>query len=281
MYISITKVSQWTERECHSFTLRVVSGTGKGGKRLEWWSRLRQHSSVQFSRSVVSHSFRPHGLQHARLPCPSPTPRVYPNSCLSSRWCHPIISSSVIPSPPAFNLSQHQGLFTWVSSSHQVAKVLEFQLNISPSNEYSRLISLRMDWLDLLDPIQGTLKSLLQHHSSEVTIVLCSAFFIVQLSHLHMTTGAQTCIISKTMKPPCPDRHSVGDAYMFDILCTYLDFKWFSLKSNINSIPWPSFNSDLWDCLATLKVKVPGTSAFWNAALKPKRRAPGTEETLL
>ena len=61
-------------------------------------------------------------------PCPSPTPRVYPNSCPLSQWCHPTISSSVSPSPPAFNLSQHQGLFQWVISSHQVAKVLEFQL---------------------------------------------------------------------------------------------------------------------------------------------------------
>ena len=78
-------------------------------------------SSAQFSHSVVSNSLRPHGLQHARPPCPSPTPRVYSHS---SRWCHPLSSSSL----PALNLSQHQGLFQWVSSSHQVAKVLQFQL---------------------------------------------------------------------------------------------------------------------------------------------------------
>ena len=78
-------------------------------------------SSAQFSHSVVSNSLRPHGLQHARPPCPSPTPRVYSHS---SRWCHPLSSSSL----PALNLSQHQGLFQWVSSSNQVAKVLEFQL---------------------------------------------------------------------------------------------------------------------------------------------------------
>ena len=70
----------------------------------------------------------PHGLQHARLPCPSLTPRVYANSCPLSWWCHPTISSSVIPFSPAFILSQHQGLFQWVSSLHQVAKGLEFQL---------------------------------------------------------------------------------------------------------------------------------------------------------
>ena len=92
------------------------------------------------------------------------------------------------PSPPALNLSQHQGLFKWVSSSHQEAKVLEFQLQISPSNEHPGLISFRMDWFDLL-AVQGTLKSLLQHHSSKASILRRSGFFIVQLSHPHMTTG--------------------------------------------------------------------------------------------
>ena len=77
---------------------------------------------LQFSRSVVSDSLRPHGLQLARLPCPSPPPRTYSNSCPLIQWCHPTISSSVIPLLLAFNLSQHQGLFQWVSSSHQVAK---------------------------------------------------------------------------------------------------------------------------------------------------------------
>ena len=79
------------------------------------------------------------------------------------------------PSPPAFNVSQHQGLFKWISSSHQVAKVLEFSFNISPSNEHSGLISFRMDWMDLL-VVQGTLKSLLQHHSSpNLALVLSEA----------------------------------------------------------------------------------------------------------
>ena len=87
------------------------------------------------------------------------------------------------PSPPTFNLSQHQALFKWVNSSHQVSKVLEFHLNISPSNGYSGLISFRMDWFDLL-AVQGTLQSLLQHHSSKPSILWCSAIFIVQLSHL-------------------------------------------------------------------------------------------------
>ena len=85
-------------------------------------------SSVQFSCSVVSDSLRPHELQHARPPCPSPTPGVHSDSRSSSWWCHPAISSSSSPSPPAPNPSQHQSLFQWVNSSHEVAKVLEFQL---------------------------------------------------------------------------------------------------------------------------------------------------------
>ena len=93
-----------------------------------------------------------------------------------------------VPSPPAFNLSQHQGLFQWVSSLHHVAKVLEFSFSIIPSKEIPGLISFRMDWLDLL-AVQGTLKSLLQHHSSKASILQCSAFFVVQLSHPYMTTG--------------------------------------------------------------------------------------------
>ena len=87
------------------------------------------------------------------------------------------------PSPPAFNLSQHQGLLKWVSSSHQVAKVLEFQFQ-----SFQWLISFRIDWLDL-PTVQGTLKSLLQHHSSKASILWHSAFFIVQLSHPYRTTG--------------------------------------------------------------------------------------------
>ena len=84
---------------------------------------LLKKSANQFSCSVVSDSLWPHGMQHTRPPFPSPTPGVYSNSCPLSRWCHPIISSSVSPSPPAFNLSQHQGLFRWVISSHQVTKI--------------------------------------------------------------------------------------------------------------------------------------------------------------
>ena len=87
-----------------------------------------QFSSVQFSCTVVSNALRPHESQQARPPCPSPIPRVYSNSCPSSRWCHPTIHPLLSPSPPAPNPSQHQSLFQWVNSLHEVAKVLEFQL---------------------------------------------------------------------------------------------------------------------------------------------------------
>ena len=107
---------------------------------------------------------------------------------------HLLLSS---PSP-AFNLSQHQGLFQGVSSSHQVAKKYwSFSFNISPSNKYSGLISFRMNWLDLL-AVQGTLKSLLQYHSSKASILRHSAFFIVQLSHPYMTTGKTIVLTRQT-----------------------------------------------------------------------------------
>ena len=134
----------------------------------------------------MSNSLKPHGLQHVRPRCPSPTPRVYSNLCPLTQWCHPTISSSAIPFSSIFNLSQHQGSFRWVSSLHQVVKVLEF--NNSPSNEHPGLISFKINWLDLLT-VQGTLKSLLQHHSSKASLPQCSAFFLVQLSHPYMTAG--------------------------------------------------------------------------------------------
>ena len=101
------------------------------------------------------------------------------------------------PSPPALNLSQHQGLFKWVSYSHQVAKVLEFQLNISPTNEHPGLISFRMDCSDFLT-VQGTLKSLLQHHRSKASILWHLVFFIVQLLHPYMTTGKTIALTRRT-----------------------------------------------------------------------------------
>ena len=105
---------------------------------------------------------------------------------------HPLSSPS-----PALNLFQHQGLFKWVSSWHQVAKVLSFRFNISPSNEHTGLISFRMDWLDLL-AVQRTLKGLLQQHSTKISILWHSAFFTVQLSHPYMTTGKTIALTRRT-----------------------------------------------------------------------------------
>ena len=142
-------------------------------------------SSVQFSHSVVSNSSWPQGLQHARLPFHHQLPEFTQTHV---HWVGDAIQSShPLSSPsPAFSLAQHQGFFKWVSSSHQVAKVLEFQFQ-HPSNEYSRLISFIIYWLDL-PAIQG-LSSLLQHHSSKASILWCSASFIVQLSHPYTITG--------------------------------------------------------------------------------------------
>ena len=146
-------------------------------------------SSVQFSCSVVSDSLGPHEPQHARPPCPSPTPGVHPNPCPLSRWCHPTISPSVVPfsfcpqSFPALGSFQMSQLFASGGQS-----IGSFSFNIGPSNEHPGLISFRMDWLDLL-AVQRTLKSLLQHHSSKASILQCSAFFIVQLSHPYVATG--------------------------------------------------------------------------------------------
>ena len=143
-------------------------------------------SSVQ----LLSHVqlFGTQGLQHTRLPCPSPTPRAYSNKCPSSQWCHQTTSSCcpLLLSPsifPSIRVFSNESVFRirW-------PKYWSFRYSIRPSNEYSGLISFRMNWLDLL-AVQGTLQSLLQHHSSKASILWCSAFFTVQLSHPYMTTG--------------------------------------------------------------------------------------------
>ena len=153
---------------------------------------------VHFSPSVVSDFLRPHELQHARPHCPSPTPGVYSNSFLLSRWCHPTISSSVIPFSSRLQSFSVLGFF----SNESVLRIrwLEFwslNFNISPSNEQPGLISFRMDWLDLL-AVQEALKSLLQHHSSKAPFLWCSAFFTVQLSHQYMTTGKTIALTRQT-----------------------------------------------------------------------------------
>ena len=154
---------------------------------------MSNFSSVQFSRSVMSDSLRPHELQHARPPCPSSALGVYPNPCPLSQWCHPTISSSVVPSifPSIRVFSNESALcIRWT-------EYWSLSFNISPSNEHPGLISFRMDWLDLL-AVQGTLKSLLQHHSSKASILQCLAFFTVQLSHPYMTTRKTIALIRRT-----------------------------------------------------------------------------------
>ena len=152
--------------------------------------------SVQFTCSVMSDSLRPHESQH-RPPCPSPTPRVHPNSSPSSRWCHTAISSSVVPFSSCSQSLPASESFPMIQLCMRRPKYWSFSFSISASKEHPGLI-FRMDWLDLL-ALQGTLKSLLQHHSSKASILRHSAFFIVQLSHPHMTTGKTIALTRQTL----------------------------------------------------------------------------------
>ena len=129
----------------------------------------RSQESVQFSHSVVYDSLRHHGLQHARLPCPSPTPRAYSNSCPLNWWWNPTISSSVVPFSSHLQSFPGSGSFQMSVLRIMWPKYWSFSFSISLSSEYLGLISFRIDWFDLLD-VQGTLKSLLQHHSSKASI---------------------------------------------------------------------------------------------------------------
>ena len=154
-------------------------------------------STVQFSRSVLSNSLRPHELQHTKPPCLSPTPGVHSDSCPSSRWCHPAISSChplllLTPIPPSIRIFSNESTLRM-----RWPKYWSFSLSISPSKEHPGLISFRKNWLDLV-AAQGTLKSLLQHHSSKSSILRCSAFFTVQLSHPYMTTGKTIALTRQT-----------------------------------------------------------------------------------
>ena len=147
-----------------------------------------QFSSVQFSCSVMSDSLQLHWLQHARPPCPSPTPRACSNSWPLSCWCHPAIFSSIVRFSSYLQSFPASGCFPMSVPRIRWPNYWSFSFSISPSNEYSGLISFRIDWSDLL-AVPGTLKSFLQHHSSKASILQRLAFFIVQLSHPYMTTG--------------------------------------------------------------------------------------------
>ena len=142
--------------------------------------------SVHFSWSVMSDSLQPHGLQHARLPCPSLTPGACSNSCPSSRWCHPTISSSVIPFSSCLQSFTASGsfpmsrLFAWGSQS------IGASASVLPMNIQDWFPLGLTDWVSLQS--KGLSKSLLQHHGSKASILPCTAFFMIQLLHPYMTT---------------------------------------------------------------------------------------------
>jgi len=161
---------------------------------------VTQFSSVQFSHSVVSNSLWPHELQHARPPFPSPTTGVYSNLCPLSRWCHPAISSSVVPfsscpqSLPASGSFPMSQLFAWGGQSTGVSALA----SVLPMNTQDGSPLGWTGWISLQS--RGILKSLLQHHSSKASILRCSAFFTVQLSHPYMNTEktiALTTLLAK------------------------------------------------------------------------------------
>ena len=185
----------WPKEKNHQSMIRGSRGhysaNMKGKEKITVRTLESTSVLVQFSCSVVSNSSRPHGLQHARPPCPSPTPRIYSNSCSLSQRCHPTISSSVVPfsfhlqSFPASGSFQMSQFFTSGGQNIGVsASASALPMNIQDWFPES----IRMDWLDLL-AVQGTFKSLFQHHSSKTSILRCSAFFIVQLSHPYITIG--------------------------------------------------------------------------------------------
>ena len=155
-------------------------------------------SFSQFSHSVMFGSLGPHGLQHARLPCPSPTPGAYSNSYPLSWWYHPIISSchpspllppSVFPSIRVFS-NESVLRIRWL-------KYWSFSFSISPSNEYSDLFPL--GWTGCISLMSKEVSGVFQHHSSKASILWCSAFFTVQLSHAYMTTGKTTALIDRPL----------------------------------------------------------------------------------
>ena len=137
---------------------------------------------------VVSDSLHPHELQHIRPLCPSPSPEVCPSSCPLHWWCHPAISSSDTYFYFCLQFFPASGTFSNESAVHiRWPKYWNFSFSISPSSEYSGMISLKIDWFNLI-AVQGTFRNLLQHHSLKASILLLSAFFMVQFSHPYLIT---------------------------------------------------------------------------------------------
>ena len=176
-------------------------GKGTVGGNLTWcshygkpmevpWKLKMELPSVQFSYTVVSDSLQPHGLQHARLPCPSPSPGACSNSCPLSQWCHPVISSSVVPFSASLQSFPASGSFPmsqfFISGGQ----------SIGVSASVSVLLMNIQDWFP--ESVQWTLKSLLQHDSSKASIFQYSALFIVQLSHPYITTRKIIALTRRT-----------------------------------------------------------------------------------
>ena len=187
MIISFFFLVRWSLNIKNHNSTTIMSKTMKYKEECNTWDiyshrkKWQKVQSVQVSHSVVSDSLWPHGLEHTRPPCSPPTPRNCSNSYPLSWWCHPTIFLSC----PLFLLPlifPSIRVFSNNSVLHiRLPKYWNFTFSISPSNEYSGLISFRIDWLDLF-AVQRTLKSLLRHHSSKAPILRCSAFFIAQLS---------------------------------------------------------------------------------------------------
>ena len=173
--------------------------------RVRWFEKIALKHKREKSRTCCSHDgfrciyssiqlfscvwlFSTPWITHIRPPCPSPTPGVHPNSCPSSRWCHPAISSCCLLLLLPLILPRIRVFSNESTLRMRSPKYWSFSFSISPSSEHQGQISFRMDWLNLL-AVQGTCKSFLQHHSSKASILWHSAFFTVQLSHPYMTTG--------------------------------------------------------------------------------------------
>ena len=172
----------------------------------------------------MSDSLHPHGLQHARPSCPSPTPGVYSNLSIESVMpSNHLILCLLLPSIfPSIRVFPNESVLC-------IRWPKYWSLSISPSNEYSGLISFRMDWLDLL-AVQGTLKSLLQHHSSKASVLRCSAFFMIPLSRPHMTTGKTTALNR---------RHCVD-------LCCQTPRKWYIQATSSNRLTTMLYYTSSW-----------------------------------
>ena len=198
-----------------------------------WLYIWNKHNVVNrlllFSHTVVSDTAIPRTAA-CQLPCPSPSsPWDYSNASPLSWWWHPTISSSVVPFSSRPQSFQASGYFSNESVLHiRWPKYWSFSVSISPSNEFSGLISFRMDWLDLLT-VLGTLRSTFQYHSSKASVLQCSAFFLIQLSHPYMTTGKTMALIIRTFV-------SKVMSQLFNILCRFVIA--FLPRSNHLLISW-------------------------------------------